>query len=224
MLFNSFQFALFFAAVLLLHRSLPREARNGVLLGASLVFYSLWIPAYLVLLVGDILVNFALLRVMARSHRPRWALAASVGVTLGLLAGFKYAALVIETLAPVLKGGLGIEPPIPEVFLPLGISFFSFQILGLAIDVYRGDIQPPENLGRYALFVSFFPQLIAGPILRGGHFLPQLDRGAQPTSERTQRGLWLFGCGLAKKVILADYLLAGFVDEVFRVPGVGSVA
>ena len=224
MLFNSFQFVLFFTAVLLLHRSLPRGARNGVLLGASLLFYSLWIPAYLVLLVGDILVNFALLRVMVRSKRPRWALAASAIVTLGLLGGFKYAALGVETLAPLLKTGLGIEPPIPEIFLPLGISFFSFQILGLAIDVYRGDVAAPQSLGRYALFVSFFPQLVAGPILRGGNFLPQLARGAQPTAERTQRGLWLFACGLAKKVILADYLLAGFVDEVFRVPGVGSAA
>jgi len=224
MLFNSLQFVLFFAVVLLLHRSLPRGTRNGLLLGASLLFYSLWVPAYLLLLLADIGVNYALLRVMVRSRQPRWALVASATFTLGLLAGFKYAALGIETLAPLLNAGLGFEPPIPDIFLPLGISFFSFQIVGLAIDVYRGDVDAPKSLARYALFVSFFPQLVAGPILRGGEFLPQLARGAQPNAARNQRGLWLFACGLAKKVVVADFLLAGFVDEVFRVPGVGSAA
>lgn len=222
--FNSIQFALFFAVVWLLHRSLPAGARNGFLLTASLVFYGLWVPAYLLLLLGDILVNYALLRVMVRSTRPRIALVTSVVVTLGLLAGFKYAALAIEAFAPVLRAGFGFDPPIPEIFLPLGISFFSFQILGLAIDTYRREIDVPESLSRYALFVSFFPQLIAGPILRGRQLLPQLARGAARSAARSQRGLWLIASGLAKKVILADFLLGDFVDGVFQAPGVGSAA
>ena len=222
--FNSIQFALFFAVVWLLHRSLPAGARNGFLLTASLVFYGLWVPAYLLLLLGDILVNYALLRVMVRSTRPRIALVTSVVVTLGLLAGFKYAALAIEAFAPVLRAGFGFDPPIPEIFLPLGISFFSFQILGLAIDTYRREIDAPESLSRYALFVSFFPQLIAGPILRGRQLLPQLARGAARSAARSQRGLWLIASGLAKKVILADFLLGDFVDGVFQAPGVGSAA
>ncbi len=224
MLFNTLQFAIFFAFVLLLHRTLPTRFQNGALLVASLVFYSLWIPSYLLLLGLDIVVNYALLRLITRGSRPRLALGASIAVTLGLLGGFKYAALAVETLAPLLRVTAGVDSPIPEVLLPLGISFFSFQILGLAIDVYRREIEAPQSLGRYALFVSFFPQLIAGPILRGSQFLPQLARGAAPTAERTQRGLWLLGCGLAKKVILADYLLSDFVDDVFRVPGIGSAA
>jgi alginate O-acetyltransferase complex protein AlgI len=223
MLFNTFQFALFFAVVLLLHRSLPKHLRNRVLLAASLIFYTLWIPSYLLLLGLDILVNYGLLRAISSGVRPRLALGASITITLGLLAGFKYAALAVETLAPLLRAS-GIDPPIPEVFLPLGISFFSFQIIGLAIDVYRGEFEAPESLARYALFVSFFPQLIAGPILRGSQFLPQLARGAAPTALRTQRGLWLLGCGLFKKVVLADYFLSAFVDDVFRAPGVGSAA
>jgi len=222
--FNSIQFALFFAVVWLLHRSLPARARNGFLLAASLVFYGLWVPAYLLLLVADILINYALLRVMVRSARPRIALVASVVVTLGVLAGFKYAALAIEAFAPILRTGFGFDPPLPQIFLPLGISFFSFQILGLAIDTYRREIDVPESLGRYALFVSFFPQLIAGPILRGKQLLPQLARGATRSAERSQRGLWLIASGLAKKVILADFLLADFVDGVFAAPGVGSAA
>lgn len=222
MLFNSFQFAVFFAVVLLLHRKLPKQYRNGLLLGSSLVFYSLWIPAYLLLLLADAFVNYALLRAMVRSTRPRLYLAASVVFTLGLLGTFKYAALAIETVAPVLRAGFGFDPPIPDFFLPLGISFYSFQLLGLAIDVYRREIEPPASFARYTLFVSFFPQLIAGPILRGAEFLPQLARGAEPTAARTRRGLWLLASGIAKKVIIADYLLASFVDDVFSFPGLGS--
>ena len=223
MLFNSLPFAVFFVLVLLLHRTLPAPARAGLLLGASLLFYGLWVPAYLLLLVGEIVVNYALLRAIARGQARRMALGASVVVTLGLLAGFKYAALFVETVAPLLRGGFGFDPPVPEIFLPLGISFFSFQMLGAAIDVYRGDLEAPESLSRYAVFVSFFPQLIAGPILRGAQLLPQLARGARPTPEQAQRGLWLIACGLVKKVVLADFLLAPFVDEIFRVPGIGSV-
>lgn len=224
MLFNSFQFALFFAVVWLAHRSLPAAWRGPLLLAASLLFYSLWLPVYLLLLLFEIAASYALIRWIAGGRHRRLALAATAVLTLGLLAGFKYAALAVETVAPVLRAGFGWSPPVPDIFLPLGISFFSFQILGLAVDVYRGDCEPPPSLARHALFVSFFPQLVAGPILRGAEFLPQLARGARPTPERTQRGLWLLACGLAKKVILADYLLAPFVDDVFKVPGVGSPA
>jgi alginate O-acetyltransferase complex protein AlgI len=223
MLFNSLQFALFLLAVLVLHRSLPRAWRNPLLLGASLLFYTLWIPAYLLLLLVDIGVNYALLRAMLRSARPRIYLVGAVIFTLGLLGSFKYAALAVETAAPLLRAGFGFTPPVPEIFLPLGISFYSFQILALTIDSYRGDIEPPRSLARYALFVSFFPQLIAGPILRGFQFLPQLERGGRPNRERTRRGLWLLSSGIAKKVILADFLLSGFVNDVFSAPGVGSI-
>ena len=220
--FNSLQFGLFFALVWGLHRALPTRSRNGFLLAASLVFYGLWMPTYLLLLLTDIAVNYALLRAMLRSTRPRIALVVSIVFTLGLLAGFKYAALAVETLAPILRTGFGFELPVPNIFLPLGISFYSFQILGLSIDAYRKEIDVPESFARYALFISFFPQLIAGPILRGKQLLPQLARGGARSAERSQRGLWLIGCGLAKKVILADFLLRDFVDGVFQAPGLGS--
>ncbi len=223
MLFNTLQFAVFFAVVLLLHRTLARERRNQLLLAASLVFYTLWIPSYLILLLADIGINYMLMRAMLKSRRPRIFVIASAVVTLGLLGVFKYAALAIETLAPVLSGGLGFTVAVPEILLPLGISFYSFQILALTIDVYREHIRAPESFARYALFVSFFPQLIAGPILRGGEFLPQLERGGEPTPERSRRGLWLIGSGLVKKVVIADFLLAPFADSVFDAPGVGSV-
>jgi D-alanyl-lipoteichoic acid acyltransferase DltB (MBOAT superfamily) len=213
LLFNTAQFALFFVLVLVLVRSLSRELRPHVLLAASLVFYTLWIPAYLLLLLVDVGVNYVLLRRMLRSSHPRRYLALSVVFTLGLLAYFKYAGMILGTLHPLLEGVLG--GTIPEPFLPLGISFYSFQILALSIDACRGHVEAPPRFSRYLLFVSFFPQLIAGPILRGPDFLPQLARGGSPNAERDRRGLWLIVVGLAKKVILADALLAPFVDEVF---------
>jgi D-alanyl-lipoteichoic acid acyltransferase DltB (MBOAT superfamily) len=222
MLFNTAQFAIFLAAVVLVYRSLPRSRRNPLLLGASLLFYSLWIPAFLLLLIADIVVNYALLRGMIASGRPRPFLIGSIVFTLGLLAFFKYAAFLVGSAAPFLEVGFGYAPPVPEIFLPLGISFYSFQIVALAIDTYRGEIAPVRSLPRYALYISFFPQLIAGPILRGHEFLPQLERGGEPNPERTRRGLWLLASGIVKKVFFADFLLAHFVDDVFATPGLAS--
>jgi D-alanyl-lipoteichoic acid acyltransferase DltB (MBOAT superfamily) len=222
MLFNTAQFVLFFALVLVVHRALPLQRRNAWLLGCSLVFYFLWIPAYLLLLLVDIGVNFALLRGMVRSSRSRLFLIASIVFTLGLLVFFKYAVFLVESFTPLTQGLLGYTPPLPEVVLPLGISFYSFQILALQIDVQRGRIDPPGGLARYALFVAFFPQLIAGPILRGHEFLPQLERGGRVEPERTRRGLWLIASGVVKKVILGDYLLAPFVNDVYGNAGVAE--
>ena len=222
MLFNTAQFAIFFVALLWVYRLLPRGGRNGWLLGASLLFYTLWIPSYLMLLLIDIGVNYALLRGMVRSARPRLYFVASLVFTLGLLACFKYAAFAVETLGPLAHVLGGAEPPIPEVLLPLGISFYSFQILALQIDAYRGDFEAPRSFPRYALFVCFFPQLVAGPILRGREFLPQLERGGELQPERTRRGLWLIASGVVKKVIVGDFLLAPFVDPVFQHPGIAD--
>jgi D-alanyl-lipoteichoic acid acyltransferase DltB (MBOAT superfamily) len=225
MLFNTAQYAIFLAVVLLLVHRGSLGWRNGVLLVASLLFYSLWTPAYIFLLLADIIVNYVLLRAVARSAHPRLPLVASIVFTVGLLGWFKYAAFAVETALPLLRL-VGHEPVVPEVFLPLGISFFSFQIIALAVDTYRGrdsDAEVP-SLPRYALFVSFFPQLIAGPILRGHQLLPQLARRPRPTREQVRRGFWLLASGLAKKTILADFLLAPFVDQVFASPGIGNAA
>jgi len=222
MLFNTLQFALFLVVVVALFRSLPRSARNPFLLGASLLFYALWVPSYLLLLIVDVVVNYALLRGIARSAYRKLCLVVSVVFTLGLLAYFKYAAFLVEAMAPGLRWSFGLEVPAPDILLPLGISFYSFQIIALAVDTYRGHAERVESLARYALFVSFFPQLLAGPILRGSQLLPQLARGAQPSSERTHRGLWLLASGVGKKVIVADFLLAPYVDSVFDAPGIAS--
>ncbi len=218
MLFNTFQFAIFLALVVFMHRRLGPQRRGPMLLLASLIFYTLWIPAYLPLLLIDIGINYLLVCAMARSQRPRLMLVLSVGFTLSLLVYFKYAAMIVSSLIPI----LGHEVRIPEILLPLGISFYSFQIIGFSLDQYRRQAREVPSLARYALFIGFFPQLIAGPILRGSQFLPQLEGGGSPNPVRTRRGLWLLASGIAKKVIAADFLLAPFVDAVFAAPGAGS--
>lgn len=229
MLFGTAQFVLFLGVLLLVLQVLPRSRWNAVLLGASLLFYTLWIPAYLPLLLVDIGVNYVLLQRMLAavpgSRARRGYLISSVLFTLGLLVYFKYAVFFVENLMPFL-GVLGVASRgLPEILLPLGISFYSFQIISLAADCYsaeREDLPPLSGLSRYALYIAFFPQLIAGPILRGSEFLPQLEQGARPTPERRRRGVWLIASGVGKKILLADFLLAPFVDSVFASRGVAN--
>jgi D-alanyl-lipoteichoic acid acyltransferase DltB (MBOAT superfamily) len=219
MLFNSLQFVVFFAVFYAAYRAAPARLRIPLLLAASLVFYALWIPAYLVLLLVVVAVNWGLLRGIVHGARPRFALATSIVFTLSLLGYFKYATFLVEALTPLLERGFSLEPRLGEILLPLGISFYSFNILALAIDAGRGKVRSVPSLSHYTLFMVFFPHSIAGPILRGEDFLPQLARGAAFTRERSRRGLWLVASGVAKKVILGDFVLAPFVGEVFGHPG-----
>lgn len=123
-----------------------------------------------------------------------------------------------------MEAGFGYAPPIPDVFLPLGISFYSFQIIALAVDSYRDARSAPRSLSLYALFITFFPQLIAGPILRGPQLLPQLLEGARFSSQRRNRGLVLCAVGLIKKMVFADFLLGPFVNSIFAEPGIANAA
>lgn len=222
MLFPTLAFAVFFCIVLAGHRALGTKSRIAWLLGASLVFYFLWLPIYLLLLLGVIGVNYALLCRMTASSRQRPWLVATIVLTLGVLATFKYLDFLVGVAAPFAQILGNAELPLPELLLPLGISFYSFQIIALHVDVYRGEIERPRSLARYALFVCFFPQLIAGPILRGSEFLPQLETGGALSRDRSRRGLWLIAVGLVKKVVMGDFLLAPTVDLVYGEPGLLS--
>jgi alginate O-acetyltransferase complex protein AlgI len=222
MLFNSLPFAVFFALLYLLLRLAPRRMEARLLLGASLLFYTMWHPAYLVLLGVEAGVNYLFLRRIVLRGRSRALLAGSIVFTLGLLGWFKYSALTIRTLAPILEAGFGFGIEIPNFILPLGISFYSFQIIAMNIDAYRGQVDELPSFPRYLLFISFFPQLIAGPIVRAGELLPQIERGSRRTPDRSRRGIWLLSSGAFKKIVMGDFLLAGFVDEVFGSPGVGA--
>ncbi len=215
MLFNSLPFAAFFVALLVAYRVAPTGQRGPLLLGASLLFYFFWRPPYLLLLLADIGINYVLLVAMLRSSNRRPFVVVACVFNLGLLAYYKYAAFLLTGLLPVAEVFVSVSPEVPEIVLPLGISFYTFQLLALTIDGYRGHISVAPPLHRYALFVSFFPQLIAGPILRSGQLLPQLERGGEIEAGRTRRGVWLLAVGLVKKVVFADFLLAPYVDAVF---------
>ena len=204
--FTAPAFVLGLPLVVLLHRLLPPRARWVLLLAASLGFYALGSPKALPLLacitLGTYAAALAIGRCKSRVGRKLWLCCAAI-LCLGCLGVFKYAGLF----------GTG-----PSLLLPAGISFYTFQTLGYVIDVYRGRLAPERHLGYYALFVSFFPQLVAGPIERSTDLLPQLRDPAR----RTDSGGWLYILrGFCKKLLLAD-TAAVFIDTVYAAPGTAS--
>jgi len=217
--FHSWVFLIFFAVVYpVFLATTGTRFRPLWLVIVSYAFYAWWNPLYLLLIGFSTTVDYAVVLAMARSKRKKPWLLLSVVSNLGLLGFFKYSRFVAENLN-VLFGWLGAEyaVPRPDLLLPVGISFFVFRSLTYSIDFYRGDVDKEPNLIRYAAFVSFFPQLLCGPIERARNMLPQLQAGMRITRQDITDGLSLFVTGLFKKVALADYL-ATYVDEVYGMP------
>mgnify|MGYP000897754368 CR=1 FL=1 len=218
MIFSSITFAIFFAIVLALSRApLSDAAHKRVLLVASQLFYAVWSPPYVVLLWFSTVVDYALakrLHATEEAGARRALLVVSVVVNLSMLGFFKYGAFFIENVR-----ALGLDVRAPEGFvLPVGISFYTFQTLSYTIDVYRRRLVPSSGFADYALFVSFFPQLVAGPIVRAAELLPQLARPRRASLDDVAYGLVLLAAGLAQKVLIADALLAPIADSVFGAP------
>lgn len=221
MLFNSVVFLLFFAVVLAVHRLPVRWTIKKInLLVASYAFYASWNPPFVLLLmlstVVDWLVSWRVSR--ARSLLARRAcFAVSLCVGLGLLATFKYGQFIIDNFVAVLAAvGIQYVPPPLSIVLPVGISFYTFQTLSYTFDVYRGRAQPCPSLLNYALYLSFFPQLVAGPIVRSSVLLPQVTEPRQATGAQFGWGLCLLTIGLFEKIVLADGLLGPFADVVYN--------
>lgn len=221
MQFNSIEFVLFFPVVCFLFFSLPARARVPLLVLASYVFYMAWNPYYVFLILASTLVDyFAALemgRYDDRLRRRRW-LWFSLAANLGLLFTFKYANFFGDAMRETV-GLFSIEANIPhlDVLLPVGISFYTFQTLSYTIEVYRANQSPERNFLRFALYVSFFPQLVAGPIERPQRLLPQLH-GEHPFDyDRVVSGLRLMLWGMFKKVVIADRL-AVIVDGIYSDP------
>jgi len=221
-LFNSLDFLLFFLVVFGLNQGLrpwPR-AQKWMLLAASYWFYGQWNWTYLALIIGSTLLDYSigLGLVKVRPMRRRTLMTVSLVANLGLLAFFKYANWLILNWNAT-SGWLGLDWQFGavDVLLPVGISFYTFQSLSYTIDVYRGDSPPRRSLLDYALFVAFFPQLVAGPIVRDGEFFKELDSDRRLDAERFQRGIVLIVFGLVKKMVFADGL-ATVVDPVFDNP------
>ncbi|MEP7155143.1 MAG: MBOAT family O-acyltransferase [Betaproteobacteria bacterium] len=203
--------------------AIPRwPARKQLLLLASYLFYAAWSVPYVLLLVFTTLVDWCLARSIGRTDAPkgrRALLVASLVSNLGMLAYFKYAAFLIDILNPLLAMlGTDYQAAPSGIVLPLAISFYTFASLSYTIDVYRRQVRPDASLGDYALFVTFFPHLIAGPIVRAAYLLPQIEAPKLPSREDFGWGLTLLVFGLFAKVTLADGFLAGFVDSVYAAP------
>lgn len=217
MLFHSYTFLYFFLATLLLHELLPAKAKRYLLLVASLVFYGAWNAKYLLLLLASTAIDYWAAAAIARSEdgrRRRLLLILSMSCNLGLLGLFKYYNFFAFSLVELFS----LRLPLHELLLPVGISFYTFQTMSYTIDVYRRELAPARDFTDFLLFVSFFPQLVAGPIVRAHDFLPQLAAAQRPRSlESIRLGLKLFAVGLFRKIVVAD-TLALFVDAVHANP------
>jgi alginate O-acetyltransferase complex protein AlgI len=218
MLFNSATFAVFFVVTYTLYVCARHRAQNVLLLVASYVFYGYWDWRFLVLIAGSTVIDYycglAIHHSGERTARRRLLLI-SLCANLGILGFFKYFdffATSLQELASLF--GWQIDRFTLDVVLPVGISFYTFQTMSYTIDVYRGRLAPTRNLLDFAVFVAFFPQLVAGPIERAAHLLPQVAAPRQVSEAQFHHGAWLVFFGLFKKVFIADNL-APIVDRTF---------
>lgn len=226
MVFNSFEFAFFLPLVFLIYWRVKRQQQNWLLLAASYVFYGWWDYRFLGLIIISTLVDFFLglkIRATEVESRRRQFLSMSLVLNLGLLGAFKYAGFFVESGADLLRSlGLEPNPPLLRVIVPVGISFYTFQTISYTFDVFRRRIEPTRNLLDFAVYVAFFPQLVAGPIERARRLLPQIQSDRKlPHAADVGSGLLLIGMGLFKKVAIAD-VMAPIVDVAFATTGTAS--
>ncbi len=208
MLFHSFAFAIFFPVVVLLYFILPQKFKNYWLLFASYVFYMGWNPKYALLLLactvftyfGAIAVNYC-----QNTKNKKYIIALVLIAIFGILLYFKYANFILESIVAFLQiFHFNANIPKFDIILPVGISFFTFQAAGYLIDVYRKETPPEKNFFRYALFVSFFPQLVAGPIERSNNLLKQMHKTYSFSYRRIRHGLLIMFWGYFLKLVIAD--------------------
>ncbi len=224
MAFDSIHFMLFLPLVLAVYWSLRRSPtlRITFLLAASYYFYMSWNVLYAGLILGSTVLDFFVARRMHAARDPRLKralLIVSLCGNLGVLLVFKYYNFFVDNVVTAL--GIPIDSAVAahhSLLLPVGISFYTFQTLSYTIDVYRGRLAPTNSFLKFALFVSFFPQLVAGPIVRASHFLPQLERETRFDDRGAQAGLGRILGGLFKKICIADVLGVTLVDPVFSDP------
>ena len=227
MVFNTLTFAAFFAVVLALHSlPLPWTTRKVNLLLASYVFYAAWNPPFIVLLWVSTVVDWYAAQGLVHAERPAarraWMLL-SVVANLGMLLYFKYGSFLLHNFSALLSAlGIVYHPPQFDIVLPVGISFYTFATMSYTLDVYLRRALPARNFLDYALFVTFFPHLVAGPIMRPTELVPQFERPRRATADQLRFGLTLMAIGLFEKVVLADTLLSNAAQSVYdagKIPG-----
>lgn len=219
MLFNSIDFIIFFPIVVLLYFVIPHKYRWIFLLASSYYFYMCWKAEYIILIMGSTLIDYYSGIMMEKSDtisKRKKFLILSLFSNLGLLFTFKYFNFFSDSVHNVLTGfNIFYDSPAFKMLLPVGISFYTFQTLSYSIDVYRGERKAEHHLGYFALYVSFFPQLVAGPIERSTRLLPQFFEKHEFDSERISNGLKLMMWGFFKKVVIADRLSI-LVNQVYN--------
>lgn len=220
MLFNSLTFIVFFAIVLALHNGpFSWRSKKGILLIASYLFYAAWNPPFVILLWLSTVLDWWVakrLYVEQRTFQRRLWLAASVCVNLGLLGFFKYGGFLMENFQALMAAlGVDYQPAEWSIVLPVGISFYTFQTMAYSLDVYLRRAKPADSFLDFALFVTFFPQLVAGPIVRPAQLIPQFATPRVATAAQLRWGLALITLGLFNKIVIADGLLSKAADTVF---------
>ncbi len=223
MVFNSYTFILFFGVLLFLHHlPLSWNVKKSNLLLASYLFYAVWNPPFILLLWLSTLVDYRVALALGREEnqkKRKGLLLVSLMANLGMLGFFKYGEFLLDNFV-ILLSAVGIEyhPAAPDIILPVGISFYTFQTLSYTLDVYRRNIAPEKSLLDFSLFVTFFPQLVAGPIVRPDALIPQFKQPHKATPVQLTRGLFLLTLGMFLKVGVADGLLSEAADTVFGAP------
>jgi alginate O-acetyltransferase complex protein AlgI len=224
MVFNSYTFIVFFILILILH-NLPFtwKVKKINLLLASYIFYAAWNPPFILLLWLSTVVDYFVGRALYTQENPykkKILLVVSLIGNLGMLCFFKYGGFLLENFVTLINA-LGIEyhPAKPSIILPAGISFYTFTTLCYTIDMYKRKSQPVKSLLDFSLFVTFFPHLVAGPIVRPPQLVPQFESPRKANKKQLMEGLMFLSLGLFMKVVLADSMLAGSADQVFGAAG-----
>ena len=221
MLFNSYTFIIFFGTLLLFHHlPIKWKIKKFNLLIASYLFYSAWNPLFVILLWISTIVDWSASKIIYSSEKKivkRSFLIVSLLTNLGLLSFFKYSGFILDNFINLLYFfDVIFNPAKPDIVLPVGISFYTFQTLSYTLDIYKGKTKPSKSFLDYALFVTFFPQLVAGPIVRSTDFLPQCKYHQKPDAEKIGWGMSLLLFGLFQKIVVADGILSPIVDKVFE--------
>ncbi len=221
MLFNTTGFIAFLAVVLMLYYWLPTswKVKKGILLLASYLFYALWNPPLILLLWISTVVDWTAGKKMVKEtdqrRRKLWLLL-SICVNLGFLVFFKYGNFLMENFQSVLGlVGMDYTPPEWDILLPMGISFYTFQTMSYTIDLYKRRVKPAKTFLDFALYVTFFPQLVAGPIVRSDELIPQFYEPKRATHHQFFMGLMILTVGLFEKTVFADSIMSPAVDSVF---------
>jgi len=219
MIFNSINYIVFFSVVVAAYYTIARNCKTGFLLLASYYFYVCWDPRFLIVLLFSTLVTYVFglaLNKVGTKQLKLGILILALVFNIGSLFIFKYANFAVDSIQSILEFcSLSVKLNLPKFLLPVGISFYTFKTVSYLIDVYTGKIHPEKRFERFALYISFFPSLLAGPIDRAGNFLPQISNKISFNEAKIKSGLKLICWGLFKKVVIADQL-AIYVDTVYN--------